>query len=410
MRCPVPSGIVFHTDYIRNGNGRLAMALDLSKVGERERLKARREPHWQRLRTGCFLGFRPSKRSGAGTWIARIYDEDSRKYRVKSLGDFGTLAGNAMFAAAKKEAEALAELVEAGGEIRVKVETVADACRAYAETRSEAEARFKRHVYEDALGKVKLEKLRRRHLAEWRLRLEAKPALVSRNKNGDKRTRARAPSTVNRDMAVLRAALAKVLAPGAPNSEAAWQEALKSIPNANGRRDLYLDREQRRKLLKATSKEAAAFVRALCLLPIRPGAMASLTVRDFDQRTSELTIGKDKTDKARRIQLPAEAAKLFTEQAKDKLPGAPLFMRANGKTWNKDSWKLPIASAVVSAGLPKGATAYTLRHSTITDLVSAGLPLLTIAQISGTSVEMIERHYGHLAIDAATVALGELAI
>jgi len=38
------------------------------------------------------------------------------------------------------------------------------------------------------------------------------------------------------------------------------------------------------------------------------------------------------------------------------------------------------------------------------------LPLLTIAQISGTSAEMIERHYGHLASDAAVKALGELAL
>ena len=41
--------------------------------------------------------------------------------------------------------------------------------------------------------------------------------------------------------------------------------------------------------------------------------------------------------------------------------------------------------------------------------VTAGLPLLTIAQISGTSAEMIERHYGHLASDAALKALGQLA-
>ena len=56
--------------------------MDLSKVGDRERLKAQREPHWQRLRAGCFLGFRPSKRGGKGTWIARAYDDDAGKYRV----------------------------------------------------------------------------------------------------------------------------------------------------------------------------------------------------------------------------------------------------------------------------------------------------------------------------------------
>jgi len=386
------------------------MALDLSKVGNRERLKVQREPHWQRLRAGCFLGFRPSKRGGKGTWIARVYDEDTSRYQVKSLGDFGTLPGNEMFAAAKKEAEKLAELVESGGEIRAKIETVADACREYAKDRPEAEQRFKRYVYEDAIAKVKLDKLRRRHVKEWREWLEAQPALVSRRKKGDPVERERAPSTVNRDMAVLRAALSKVLSPGAPNSEAAWQEALKAIPNANGRRTLYLDRTQRKKLIDSTDAEAAPFVRALCLLPLRPGAMAALTAGDFDKRTAELTIGKDKTGKPRRIQLPQEAARLLAKQAMNKLPSAPLFMRGNGKAWDKDSWKRPITAAVSAAELPADTTAYTLRHSTITDLVSAGLPLLTIAQISGTSAEMIERHYGHLASDAAVKALGELAL
>ncbi len=386
------------------------MARDLSKVGDRETLKAQREPHWQRLRAGCYLGFRPSKRGGKGTWIARVYDEDAGKYRVKSLGDFGILPGKEIFTAAKREAEALAELVESGGEIRAKVETVADACRAYAESRPEAKARFERYVYGDLVAKVKLDKLRRRHLAEWRARLEERPSLVSRNKDGETVVRKRAGSTVNRDMAVLRAALAKYLTPGAPNTEAAWQEALKAIPNANGRRTLYLDRTQRRSLIDAADTEAAPFVRGLCLLPLRPGALAALTAGDFDKRTAELTIGKDKTGKPRRIQLPTEAANLLAEQAKDKLPTAPLFMRANGKAWDKNSWKLPIAAAVTAAKLPEGATAYTLRHSTITDLVTAGLPLLTIAQISGTSAEMIERHYGHLASRAAVKALGKLAL
>lgn len=386
------------------------MALDLSKVGDRETLAIRREPHWQRLHAGCFLGFRRSKRGGSGTWIARVYDEDSGKYRLKSLGDFGALAGNEIFRAAKREAEAFAELVESGGEVRRKVEIVADACRAYAESRPEADARFKRYVYEDAVAKVKLDKLRRRHVADWRKRLEDQPALVSRRKKGEPLVRKRAPSTVNRDMAVFRAALATVLSPGAPNSEAAWQEALKSIPNANGRRTLYLDRAQRRKLVASAEAEVEPFIRALCLLPLRPGALAGLTAGDFDKRTSELTIGKDKTGKPRRIQLPKEAAALLTRQAADKLPAAPLFMRATGKAWDKESWKHPIAAAVKAAGLPSDATAYTLRHSTITDLVRAGLPLLTIAQISGTSAEMIERHYGHLASDAAVKALGELAL
>ncbi|MCX7323192.1 MAG: tyrosine-type recombinase/integrase [Hyphomicrobiales bacterium] len=222
--------------------------------------------------------------------------------------------------------------------------------------------------------------------------------------------RDRAPSVLNHDMAVLRAALAKVLSPGAPSSEAAWQEELRGVPNANGRRTLYLDRGQRRNLVEKTSAETASFVRALRLLPLRHGALAALTVGDFDRRTAELSIGKDKTGTPQRIQLPAEAASLLIAQTENKLPAAPLFMQANGKAWDKNSWKLPIAAVVAASGLPNAGTAYTLRHSTSTDLVAAGLPLLTIAQISGTSAEMIERHYRHLVSDAAVKALGKLTL
>ena len=52
----------------------------------------------------------------------------------------------------------------------------------------------------------------------------------------------------------------------------------------------------------------------------------------------------------------------------------------------------------------------TLRHSVITDLIRDGLPALTVAQISGTSIAMIEHHYGHLVRDDAERALGRLAL
>ena len=132
------------------------------------------------------------------------------------------------------------------------------------------------------------------------------------------------------------------------NSEAAWQEALKSVPNANGRRTLYLDRGQRRKLVEKIDAEAEPFVRALCLLPLRPGALAALTAGDFDKRTAELTIGKDKTGKPRRIQLPTEAANLLAAQAAEQAAGAPLFMRANGKSWLP--WPLPLMLWIATDG------------------------------------------------------------
>ena len=69
--------------------------MDLSRVGAREAIKPRpgNEPHWQRIRAGCFLGYRPSRQDGAGTWIARVYDEQTRNER-KALGDFGSLCSS----------------------------------------------------------------------------------------------------------------------------------------------------------------------------------------------------------------------------------------------------------------------------------------------------------------------------
>jgi integrase len=387
---------------------------DLSRIKEREKLKPKNgdEPHWQRLRQGCYLGFRPSRKGKNGNWFARAYDPDDNGYRRKALGGYATLSGHDLFKQAKLDAEEWAEQVESGGTRARELVTVADACEAYLAEKpgSIAEGVFRRHVYSDAIAKVKLDKLRRHHLRAWRKRLEQAPALLTRSKKGEKRWKERAKSTVNRDMVPLRAALGQVLKPGAPNTDAAWQEALKPFKGADRRRELYLDRAERKALIKAANEAAQPFVKGLCLLPLRPGALAKLTVSDFDKRTRTLTIGQDKNGNPRQISLPQIIADFFAEQVKGKLPAASIFTRAVGEAWNKDAWKYPIKDAVKSAGLPMAASAYTLRHSVITDLIRARLPILTVAQLSGTSVAMIEKHYGHLVRDDAEEALAALAL
>lgn len=71
---------------------------------------------------------------------------------------------------------------------------------------------------------------------------------------------------------------------------------------------------------------------------------------------------------------------------------------------------MPIKEAARAADLPDSTTAYAMRHSTLTNLVTGGLDLLSVAQISGTSVAMIERHYGHLNADRAAAALAGLTL
>ncbi|WP_296722023.1 tyrosine-type recombinase/integrase [Erythrobacter sp.] len=388
---------------------------DLSRIGEREKLKPKAgdEPHWHRLRQGVYLGYRPSKKKAGGTWFARFYDADANRNARKRLGDYGTLSGHEVYKQAKADAETWADTVESGGERARDMVTVKDACEAYLEQKpgSIAEGVFRRHVYDDPIAKVMLDKLRRHHLKAWRKRLEQAPALVTRTKDPEKkRMKQRSQSTVNRDMVPLRAALGLVLKSGAPNTDAAWQEALRPFKGADRRRELYLDRDERKKLIKATCDEARPFIRALCLLPLRPGALAGLKVSDFDKRTRALTIGKDKNGNPRQLTIPQTTADFFELQVEDKLPAASIFSRTGGAAWNKDTWKHPIKDAVAEAGLPGAAAAYTLRHSVITDLIRARLPILTVAQLSGTSVAMIEKHYGHLVRDDAEDALATLAL
>jgi integrase len=67
-------------------------------------------------------------------------------------------------------------------------------------------------------------------------------------------------------------------------------------------------------------------------------------------------------------------------------------------------------TAAKAAGLVDTVTAYSMRHSAITDLITGGLAILTAAQLSGRSVAMIEKHYGHLRADDAASALASLAL
>ena len=387
------------------------MASKIDTVSAREKLKPRRAPYWQRVAKGCFVGFRKMTSDTPGTWLARYRDDVSNRQLSHSLGTLVKYPPNERFDKACGLARDWFEHVGRGGS--TERTTVKQAGAAYVahlrrekgdKPANDTEARFRRWLDPDPISAVELSKLTRQHVQAFRERLMSTPAIVGGV------ARERAKDTVNRDLTALRAALNRALADGKVTTDFAWREALKPIKNASRRRELYLDREQRRALIQHAPPDAAELLTALSLLPLRPGALAALTVADFDKRLNALRIVKDKAGGDRKLVLPSTTAAFFGERAKGKLPAAPLLCRADGVAWNKDSWKGPIKEAAAAAGLPAATTAYALRHSTITDLVTGGLDLLTVAQISGTSVAMIEKHYWALRNDVAASALAKLAL
>jgi integrase len=394
--------------------------VNLTTVAGRDKLQPRREPYYVSLMQGCALGFRKMSSDSAGAWVARFTSSETRKAHKRALGAFDHLVPSDRFGAAKMAAETWFKHLGAGG--AVQVVTVKMACENYVKhvrdrkskaKGDEIEARFQRWVYADKmLACIELPRLTRASLEAWRKRLAGTPVVVNPH-SADKVTRPRALSTLNRDMTALRAALNFALDYGHATNDLAWRVALRPArgEGANGRRTLYLDRDQRRELLRHTSEELSGFLTGMTLLPLRPGALAALTVSHFNKRLGVLTVGKDKAGNDRSLPLPKHLVAIFTEASRDKLPNAPLLSRANGKHWAKDNWKKSIKEASLAAKLPEETTAYTLRHSVITDLVTReGLDLLTVAQLSGTSVAMIEKHYGHLQADRAVAALAGLVL
>lgn len=381
-------------------------------AGERAALKPRRDPYFESMGKGLALGFRKMRSDSFGTWIARYYDAVSQKQLHHPLGDFANFPNSERYGEALKAAQSWFKHISQGGSTENL--SIKDVCLRYvsylkennkAKTGQDVLKRFERLVFSTSLSTLDLKKLTPLHLDVWRKGIREAAAL-----NGPRKGNPRSDSSINRDMTALRAALNKAYEDGLVTTDFAWRAKLKPIKGADGRRSLYLSMAERKLLLQNAEQDISILIRAMCLLPMRPGALASLRVRDFDKHTQTLYVGKDKAGADRKIPLPPETAAFIANLTLGKTPLAPLISRANGSSWNKDSWKITVKMAVHKAALPANTSLYTLRHSAITDLVHHGLDTLTVAQLSGTSLLMIEKHYGHLKQTHARAALALLNI
>lgn len=380
----------------------------LAKVADRAKLKPKRDPYFAMLSRGCAIGLRKMTSGSEGTWIARWRDPATAKQHHQPLGTFDELPPNERYDAAVKAAKEWFSHLGHGGS--AKPVTVREACERYLahlerekrqQTATDVRRRFEQYVYEQPLAMVELGKLAPRHVEAWRHALQDMPT---------NRGAARSDSSLNRDMVCLKAALNFAFKKRLITTDSAWRNELVPVKDADNRREMYLDRTQRQALIDASAPDIGLFIRALCALPLRPGAMGALTVGDFDRRLNTVNIRADKAGKGRTIKLPDSTAELFAQAAKGKLPTANLFTRWDGAQWIKEKWTCPTRAAVAAAGLPAGVTLYVLRHSLITDMVTAGADLATVATIAGTSIKMIQANYHHLRQEAAAAALEQVAL
>lgn len=396
----------------------MTKAISLHTVSGRASLKPRSEPYWVQITKGCHIGYRVNTKDGC--WVARFTHKGhvGQKRQFRSLGPLSHLSGKDQYGEAKRLSEEWFEHIRNGGTSQSR--TLADACNNYLsyiektkgiKAASDIKRRFNQYVLNDVkLANTELQNLSRFIIKQWREKLEETPIQAGKNKGS-----LRSAETLNRDMTCFRACLNYSLEEGLITNNSAWRQILKPITKSQSlqvgrQRELYLTPTERITLLNALETiepSLVPLITSMCLLPLRPGACADLTVGDFDGK--KLLIRNDKAHAGRSLTLPESTAKFFKLHCKNKLPSAHIFSRPDGSKWNKDTWKKPIQKAVTIGSLPEGTVAYTLRHSVITDLVDAGVPVTTIALLSGTSIKIIEQNYAKLTSDMSTRALEVLS-
>jgi integrase len=382
-------------------------SIRIDTIPGRARLAKRREPHWSKYATGRYIGFRKTGPE-TGSWIARHRAEDgTRQFRA-----LGALSREFGFDEAVAAAVGWFRALDRG--TRTDVETVTDVCRLYVEDRrqqkgpataTDYQRAFERSVYggggkdgtkhaPSAIGGIPLPNFRRRHLLNWRDDLVA---------------RGMTRSTANRMRTRLVAALNFAVHERYVGPEVAieWQ-TVEPFKGASKRRDLYLDLEQRRALLAAAAGAVRDLIEAAAVTGARAGELVSARRSQFDGRQQSITLS-GKTG-SRTIPLPPAAVTLFRRLANGKLPGALLLTRDDGKAWQHSDWDGLVRAAAAKAGLPPNTCLYTLRHSFITQAITDGMSVLETARLVGTSIAMIDKHYGHLALTTARERLARLQL
>ncbi|WP_019548418.1 tyrosine-type recombinase/integrase [Streptomyces sulphureus] len=202
---------------------------------------------------------------------------------------------------------------------------------------------------------------------------------------------------------------------------------------------VFLEREEYARIARElTDPRARELADWLVGTGMRWGEATALQVRDLRLRGSERTVtvqrswrkrpkaeagpayllGAPKTKRSRRVvALTGSQAEVAARLASGRQPESFLFQTARGRPWSHSNfynnrWR-PAVSEAVARGLPRRPRIHDLRHTHVSWLIAARIPLPAIqARLGHESITTTVDRYGHLVreLDAEIVAAVDAAM
>lgn len=387
---------------------------NLESVRYRARLNAA-DVVFQPVRKYIAVGYRD------GWWFSRVRLDDGRyqKRRLARADDPPRTADGKTvltFSDAQDEALEAAEKIKAGIDKAPTLEsstfTVNDAARYYGDNHDSKSLKLTLRSYETHVapkfGRRPVAELRTEEIRAWRNKLKnsrarlrsskAKTNYREQNEDDDpKELERRRKATANRVLTVFKSILNYARNEIDELDVSDTWSRVKPYKDVDAARVRPLDEHEARRLLKACEPHFRDIASAAILTGARYGSLAEMRVSDFELAAGTVYVRRGKTTKSRKhMKLTADGLKLFSRLTQGRKPNAIMFLQPNGRPWGKSDQCRPMDEAITKAKIEPRATFHNLKDTFVTHLIRKGLPFAHISTLVGTSVRMLETHYGHL--------------
>jgi integrase len=358
----------------------------LETRGNRLKLPIRRKPHlFTTVAPGIAIGY--ARRKGAGRWVVRAADgQGGNWWRTFALADDHE-ESDGEHVLTFWQAQERARVVARGGVSSGAPATVVEALDHY-----ESDLRLRggdvgnvrrvRLHLPAALAQRTISLLGARELRHWRNGLLNK---------GLK------PASADRSARVLKAALNLAAKDDPRISNTAWRDGLARLPDAEVARNVVLPDATIRTVIGAAydvGRDFGLFVEVAAVTGGRTSQLFALQVQDLleDAAGPRLMMPSSRKGRRRSIErkplpIPATLAMALRRAAAGRSGGAALL------TPTAPQPHRIFPRLVAELELDPKVTLYSLRHSSITRMLLANVPIRVVASHHDTSVAMLEKTY-----------------